>query len=1609
MIQAIEDLLGTHQVAILEGAPGAGKSTLVAQFAERHADATATLYISTASRYAYDPEVLLSELVSQLHFLVRRDVLAADEEVTEALLRKLYLEANRRSGLRGPAYIIIDGLSDIPPEQSAIRDTVMNWMPFGLSAFKIILSGSEMHECLETRQVSFKEFPLPRFSMRECEEALGAPVSSAQLKEIFEITKGHPEFVAAVARQLRPGRDIDQLLADLPTTLPKLFLLEWSKVDQAGPITRLATAVLAFSDSGHTTTDLSVFLGCDATALGSALSDLTFLRSVGSPDPVTFASASFRRFAQEQLAELRPEVERLLVDALLRQPDSPTSLLWLPTYLARGGNATELLSYLSGDRLAAMLERSQLRAPAKEKAMLGLDAALKVHRDADALRLGLVASQIAGFTSYASSRSEIEARMAIGEHETALALANSALLRQDRLRLLAAIARKQKESGVAPQADLVEQISELVRTCDQVGPEDAADLAADLFYVRPELALRVLDSGTEASSSSSGHGRDWTIAKVTVEAAAAGLADVNTLERLRTQIRDPEVSRLTSAVWLLMRNYTADQALAEVDRVPSDSDKLYLLRQWAQHVDGRSDPSTAMKRGLDLCIRSPDYTPNATHLRELATPIHLVESHERAKDLIGGFDTLSQTAREVGPTEDYVRLQLALAGREAKFDFKACSDRLFETYFFTLAAADVSVRAPCFAHFAAALPSIDPLADLENSDQLHTLARDGLESDITSLLSNTAEHWLATRRIISALAKDCFEDACRIASRLNVQPRRDQALLHAFREALGQRTTKIALPHLLRHLSSFSDSAFSAVAIREVLERYARVRNDSALLAAIDNLRPFIHLAFKIEQPAYRVSALTQAVAVLARTRHTDTEALYGAASSALSESWNTLDDTAHKVDTAFGVVTSVADKDRAVAHDYLSRANDLRGAIGGPEAFSALEYSLRLAIRAFSGLTSAKIGSAADLSAMSDRIRPVPSNWSRSVLMSDLALVLYRDGFREFGDSLVERDIRPALAYLEHTDAGAFWRAMSTSLPALYVFHHSTAFDWARKLPLPWRDKSLDAVLAHILDKSGPRDPFDAPNHVFRLKYEDAIDALEVLSHMEADTLIYSGIQSIARSAAAKVNRRNFTKDQRSDLAKRASALAQSKLPNASFISHEGFLLASLAEVYRLGRPSKKEWDSLIARARALPNRADVLFVFAIIAEACTDSAQRSDILTEAIGLVDQLPSPYDRASRYEVLAQAAYTNERPLARSCIEKAMQSAARTDADDSGALRRSIVDSAYALDPKWAEAIIDSFDEDEARAAARSEAEDRLSYLKIKRRIADSDSAEDTFAGDPRRVAEASWGVLAGLNAGRVGAVSAKERRPIIRTACSLSLPESYPMFALTVESCKRVMVGSKDISGLRSLWDSTIQSCDFAARLWRSNAARVSREVVRATERGTTSEVVHAGDRAGAIESLTSFLKRQSPTVLKIADPYLGPDEIVELLTLVRDSGVRPEVFLVTSRRHFVDTKVEQPWDDAIRAAWKRASDQDPPQTTVVIAGLGPGGESPIHERWWLTDREGLRVGTSFGSLGLRRESEWSVMSDAECSTRRLEYDEYLFRRRRIQAGETVSYVTYDL
>jgi hypothetical protein len=208
-----------------------------------------------------------------------------------------------------------------------------------------------------------------------------------------------------------------------------------------------ALALLAHDRKKYAVADIARILKADASEIASSLSSLTFIQISAESDEVAFGSESFRSFAAARLKLFRRSVEDLVIDDFLAHPDAEWSLEHLPGALHQANRFDDLIKYLSPDHFSMSLAKSQSLGHLQRQVELGMHAAGALSKDGDLRRFSIHRSALTRYGGVEVWGPEISARVALNEPDAALALAQSAVLKEDRLHLLAIFAKGRKFSA----------------------------------------------------------------------------------------------------------------------------------------------------------------------------------------------------------------------------------------------------------------------------------------------------------------------------------------------------------------------------------------------------------------------------------------------------------------------------------------------------------------------------------------------------------------------------------------------------------------------------------------------------------------------------------------------------------------------------------------------------------------------------------------------------------------------------------------------------------------------------------------------------------------------------------------------------------------------------------------------------------------------------------------------------------------------------------------------------------------------------------------------------------------------------------------------------------
>jgi tetratricopeptide (TPR) repeat protein len=1626
IINTIEDTMfksGIKLVAV-EGNEGIGRTTLLAQFAFAHSDTAISLFLRPESRWGYDLKMVEVDMVNQIHWIVNEEEIRRFEDVDDGLTRQLLFQLQRNARKnRRLYYFVVDGIDEVSKEDRQTREAILDLLPWNVPYFRFLLSCDlgrlPPRIC---QNVKCKPMTLTTVTFPETVHYFSdLKIPEESVRDIHRICRGMPSTMASVRRILESGTNLNDILADAPTEIStELFELEWHKVTTGSKDQLSLLSMLAYSERRLSIPDLSRILCYPSDKIRAFIQPLGFVYVMdGEREEIVWISEGFRKFAQNKLVATKGTVTDLIINDLQLVPESEASLTYLPDYLKQTGRLEDLLQYFSPNTLAKMIETTKSLRPLRRAAELGVESALKLQRHGELMSFSIYEAAVAELDPADIWQSEIKALMKLKKYDQALALAQTARLHEDRLTLLAIISRIRREQGLEVEDELLGQIRQLCGQIDAVtlGKNRIMGIASNLIFCVPDLAIELVEKAAMADSGE--NALDWAFAVLSIPALIASQSQTHAsgaVETIRSKISASGASLFSTEYSLLLGKYSGDDVIREAENLENTSDRIYILRAWTTTNRRREDAISVVDYALKLAIKTTAYVPNATAFRELAAPLPFAKDHVRVKQLVGVFDAQREIIESVGPTVDYVRLQLLLARAELSHDFEAARIRLIDIYLYVIDfKKDLVVKAECIAHLLATLREVDSEKKLECKDQIHELVEQEMKSSIDNLLDVTADHYEATKGIIAALCKPRITDAMSVVTKLNTCARRDQACLRLVKSAIKAPVDKIDLDGLQGVISNFRDMESKDTAIVEIIERLFDEPDSTSM--RVDLVLPIVaHIKdIASARSVCKVSCL--AYALLSRCDSSKYASLLSQLLAGLDKAWESIDDGWLKVNVGFKIAGYLSECAPDEANKYLDLSVKHRQTmrLDNRNAASAYLMCLRLAIRAYGGLLPMNLAGKEDIGELAQHISMLPSSGERASLWAYLALVCYINGRNDDCHDIVTRYVKPLFESISTEDTEYCNRIMTEIAPALYCSHHSTALEQVKKLPQMYREMACWRICDFLLRKVPPSDPYDSqPGNGYKLTHEELVDVCDLVGLMERDESLFHFITDIADTVLR--DKQRYSKSQKADITNRLMEIVNKALPDPLGISHDGYKIVSMAQISRIMQTNTKDWTELIDKARAIPNIADRAFSLGIIAEAMPpkESARRKELLDESARLVEQIPVAFERMSHFEELAQWAVNIDGVKSREFLRAAMRQAVDKSTPNVAAVQRRLIDFAYRVDPSVASSLASIVDDDPARENMATTLKNRVKMNDLKKKMLDPGVSDvQSLSSDALDYSKAAWMCLGALNSGRMGTVHINRVEELLRIASGLHLSDSYPILAWAIENMiQRNAKTSQAAFYLRPMYNATLLGAELSRAMAMRSSTKLNLVRTRTLAQAeNSSAMIASGNREGAIKWLSEWIENKVKNHLYICDPFIEPSDL-EIVRMVQTVRPNCNIHIITSKKNQDQERIKKPWDQTYREYWRlQISDQDPPDVDILIVGLKSSGELPLHDRWWLTDRDGvgIRLGTSFKSLGQSKDSEISVFSSEAAEKARDKLNEYLQHAKREHNGEKLEYYRFTL
>ena len=1611
----------SNEIVCVEGRTGYGKTTLLREFVQRGASPCFSVFLRAGSRHSYDPSLARADFADQINWYLESKRLSADREPSDGELRQLITRCSRALLRRNLcAYFIVDGLHHIPKEDDSLLQAILALLPFGLRPYRFLFSSGANRDIFSAHQhLQVKPFTLMAFASHETDEFLSDAVSDRALRNQYHTALGGiPLLLASARRQVLSNPNPQDILTlEIPKNITSFFEAEWS---QLSPMSEQTEEVLGFllAYGGPVTADQLLkhvdLSASDLTALLSRLPVLSRSKNLGSWD---FTSDSFRRFAATKLRSRVREATETIATKLLEDPDSDDSLSFLPQFLQRTSNSNRILEWFDERRFATILLKA--RTPAWTDPILRNAIAIShdSQNDRALTTYSVLRSLVPQLSHTTGIDQEIRARCAMGDFAGAQSVCNSVPLLTQRLRLLAVLVHAAATSPGISTQPILDEIKELLTQVDlaSLQKDEAIDVATDLYPVDPETALNLVREAIHDKADTDS--MEIAMARI----AVAALQSKHALDRSEhtdkaapktTEVLvDERVRKFIEATRLSHSTRTGKEVLSKTAKFEEPAQRLFVLRKWILQHSTEQDILLVVETAIRESISSTSFSPTATFYREVLTPLPQIANAEARSRLISIVDAQRPLIQRRGPTVDYVRLEMLLAHcnyGDGQHDLVA--HRLEDLYLETLEGIDtLETRATSFAWCLAELYAFDAVGLLDEYSQFRELVEEGLTEAVSLAIDAGADQFTILQAALDPLALFLPERALAIAKSLNTANSRNNALIHMV-EVLCEASVVDPDYDLLLDLLDLVDSGrLLDTAIAAVATRLGEsIKNGSATNQHIAGV---LQRLYQCASASERSECLGTIAAALGE--ETQQEDVYSTIADRLRYDFARIGIPRLRYTVGCKLVVLLRGPCPSLAGEIfgLFSVNNEVSRVG-ENVDEGCFFTLDLLAKATSALAQAGLLQDEDIQRMREMISQAGDPPLRLNLSANLAFFFWREQMQAQFATVVNEDIWPTLANLDTEDKSSIYIAWAQAYAVVWLENRDRARAAVADFPRSQKDHCIWTLCLTLLHKQPVGEPFDgnARRSAFVLTYPDIRNLIQLCEELEDDSMIFSVCEGIADQIAPRNSSARITRNQKAEIGRLITEMAERRLPIPSGVQHEGYQIVCKAQALRIVGGSRETWRTLVDSARQLRNTADQAYVLALLASYLPNTLRklRPKLFAEAEAIVDGLTSVEDRYQRYSAIVHRGMDTDKPMASRVMRKAFRTVTTSSDSKNPARETQLVDLAYRLDSELPMQLALLYDDDPAREKYQQRARRQLARQDLKREIVHQGGDIDlrNRHNEPN-LAVAAWQALGTLNAGRLVAVDIARIRDMIACASNYPLQTSYPMYSWVLSNVAGKYAKTPQATQyVRDMFEGLLKGAHFFFAI--TGTGERLEFNPEWSERGTDEAhaVIGVGEREKGIKFLRDWMEKSVEEYITIVDPYFGPEDLWAVRLVME---INPQVVVrIVTRRPPDDSAEEAATSQTYGSAWRSLCDQAPPRTEIIRVGLVQSSKIPFHDRWVLTKDTGIRLGTSLNSIG-NRLSEISALGGEDLERVRFAVEGFLTRTVRELGEERLVYELFEL
>ncbi|WP_326931565.1 hypothetical protein [Enterococcus avium] len=443
MLDTLQKGLEKSDFIYVTGETGSGKTVLLKQLCER--TSSISLFVSQAKPISATLEIILSDLIKQIHYLINNEPI--DTVLPESITKLKIMYTQSLSQLiyyaaRGnKVNFVLDGLYHVTDSSESTVETILQEIiPFGKKNLKVVVSLDESSnrtkEFIEKFAYDKKELQIIGFNSDEVKKIFSdLNLDKAMIEEIRETFLGHPSDIVEL-RNLLKKEEFDGIVDQIPKNI---FEFLWSKQNLSDSNFMLIFSLIVFSDRELSLSDVAEIIGVKEDDVLRSIEKSSFIQVDANILKIT--NETYLKRLESKLLSNKKESYDLLADFILNKKNK--SDYWLLTkYYEKAEKYGELIKLLDNPDYINSVISSNSMSSLRFLVESGLKGADKIDSISNLYKYSLENSLIKS-QAESDNSNEIEALMLLNQEEKAISLARNSRVIEEKIHLLSIVGRIQ--------------------------------------------------------------------------------------------------------------------------------------------------------------------------------------------------------------------------------------------------------------------------------------------------------------------------------------------------------------------------------------------------------------------------------------------------------------------------------------------------------------------------------------------------------------------------------------------------------------------------------------------------------------------------------------------------------------------------------------------------------------------------------------------------------------------------------------------------------------------------------------------------------------------------------------------------------------------------------------------------------------------------------------------------------------------------------------------------------------------------------------------------------------------------------------------------------------